>query len=304
MMNVGLNGFGRIGMYFVYLASTFNNLKLNNFDLFINEISPLEKKIDEYNSLGLLKGDVSKDSLVIGSSSFPWIESRKEQDFSQISWPKKMDCIIEAAVTCTSDALYLHNAPFVVMTGTPRGGKADYFAYNEGAKENFHGQRIISFGNDRSQIVGPIVKVIEELYPMGDFQVFTIREPYSAHSIDTGTRFDTLEGFSKAMPRFGRLVTEVLHFDKNYPVAEMALTYNAKGKEDEVIAEVYKRFPNIFRKHADYYLNARASIFPGVKMSPDFLAFRIEYHPFRLYTELLYKFVSSMDLKEERIERP
>ena len=175
MINIGINGFGRIGKC-VFLQL------LNNANFSIKCVNATEIKISEIEDY--LNFDTThKHSMkikveVLNSQLFKVnnhvIHLVSERDAKKIDW-KKMECeyIIDATGSyLTTEKCIDHNADYVIMSSPPKDNTPTFIV---GANEKvYNGEKIVSGSSCTTNCIAPILRLLNDNYGIEDCVFTTI----------------------------------------------------------------------------------------------------------------------------------
>ena len=175
MINIGINGFGRIGKC-VFLQL------LNNANFSIKCINATEIKVSEIEDY--LNFDTShKHNIkikveVLNSQQFRIghhvIHLISERDAKKIDW-KKMECeyIIDATGSyLTTEKCIDHNAEYVIMSSPPKDNTPTFIV---GANEKvYNGEKIVSGSSCTTNCIAPILRLLNDSYGIDDCVFTTI----------------------------------------------------------------------------------------------------------------------------------
>ena len=175
MINIGINGFGRIGKC-VFLQL------LNNSNFSIKCINATEIKVSEIEDY--LNFDTShKHNIkikveVLNSQQFRVghhvIHLISERDAKKIDW-KKMECeyIIDATGSyLTTEKCIDHNADYVIMSSPPKDNTPTFIV---GANEQvYNGEKIVSGSSCTTNCIAPILRLLNDTYGIKDCVFTTI----------------------------------------------------------------------------------------------------------------------------------
>jgi len=175
MINIGINGFGRIGKC-VFLQL------LNNANFSIKCINATEIKISEIEDY--LNFDTShKHNIkikvdVLNSQQFRIgnnvIHLISERDAKKIDW-KKMECeyIIDATGSyLTTEKCIDHNADYVIMSSPPKDNTPTFIV---GANEQtYNGEKVVSGSSCTTNCIAPILRLLNDTYGIEDCVFTTI----------------------------------------------------------------------------------------------------------------------------------
>ena len=175
MINIGINGFGRIGKC-VFLQL------LNNTSFSIKCINATEIKVSEIEDY--LNFDTShKHNIkikveVLNSQKFRIgdhvIHLISERDAKKIDW-KKMECeyIIDATGSyLTTEKCADHNANYVIMSSPPKDNTPTFIV---GANEQtYNGEKVVSGSSCTTNCIAPILRLLNDTYGIEDCVFTTI----------------------------------------------------------------------------------------------------------------------------------
>ena len=175
MINIGINGFGRIGKC-VFLQL------LNNSNFSIKCINATEIKVSEIEDY--LNFDTShKHNIkikveVLNSQKFRIgdhvIHLISERDAKKIDW-KKMECeyIIDATGSyLTTEKCADHNANYVIMSSPPKDNTPTFIV---GANEQtYNGEKVVSGSSCTTNCIAPILRLLNDTYGIEDCVFTTI----------------------------------------------------------------------------------------------------------------------------------
>ena len=175
MINIGINGFGRIGKC-VFLQL------LNNANFSIKCINATEIKVSEIEDY--LNFDTShKHNIkikveVLNSQQFRIghhvIHLISERDAKKIDW-KKMECeyVIDATGSyLTTEKCIDHNADYVIMSSPPKDNTPTFIV---GANEKeYNGEKIVSGSSCTTNCIAPILRLLNDTYGIEDCVFTTI----------------------------------------------------------------------------------------------------------------------------------
>ena len=175
MINIGINGFGRIGKC-VFLQL------LNNANFSIKCLNATEIKVSEIedylNFDTTHKHNIKIKVEVLGSNLFKinnhTIHLISERDAKKIDW-KKMDCeyIIDATGSyLTTDKCLDHNSEYVIMSSPPKDNTPTFIV---GANEQlYNGEKIVSGSSCTTNCIAPILRLLNDNYGIEDCVFTTI----------------------------------------------------------------------------------------------------------------------------------
>ena len=175
MINIGINGFGRIGKC-VFLQL------LNNVNFSIKCINATEIKVSEIedylNFDTTHKHNIKIKVEVLSNQIFKInnhvIQLISERDAKKIDW-KKMECeyVIDATGSyLTTEKCLDHNAEYVIMSSPPKDNTPTFIV---GANEQvYNGEKIVSGSSCTTNCIAPILKLLNDNYGIEDCVFTTI----------------------------------------------------------------------------------------------------------------------------------
>lgn len=175
MINIGINGFGRIGKcVFLQLLSNakFSIKCINATDIKVSEI-------EDYLNFDTSHKHNMKIKVEMLSSELFRIDNQvihliSERDAKKIDW-KKMECeyIIDATGSyLTSEKCADHNANYVIMSSPPKDNTPTFIV---GANEQtYNGEKVVSGSSCTTNCIAPILKLLNENYGINDCVFTTI----------------------------------------------------------------------------------------------------------------------------------
>ena len=175
MINIGINGFGRIGKC-VFLQ-LLNNLNFSIKCLNATEIKVSE--IEDYLNFDTTHKHNIKIKVEILSSQLFKINNHvihlvSERDAKKIDW-KKMDCeyLIDATGSyLTTEKCLDHNAEYVIMSSPPKDNTPTFIV---GANEQlYNGEKIVSGSSCTTNCIAPILRLLNDNYGIEDCVFTTI----------------------------------------------------------------------------------------------------------------------------------
>jgi len=175
MINIGINGFGRIGKC-VFLQL------LNNVNFSIKCLNATEIKVSEiedYLNFDTTHKHNIKIKVEILSNQLFKINNHvihliSERDAKKIDW-KKMDCeyIIDATGSyLTTEKCLDHNAEYVIMSSPPKDNTPTFIV---GANQHvYNGEKIVSGSSCTTNCIAPILRLLNDNYGIEDCVFTTI----------------------------------------------------------------------------------------------------------------------------------
>ena len=175
MINIGINGFGRIGKC-VFLQL------LNNVNFSIKCLNATEIKVSEiedYLNFDTTHKHNIKIKVEILSNQLFKINNHvihliSERDAKKIDW-KKMDCeyIIDATGSyLTTEKCLDHNADYVIMSSPPKDNTPTFIV---GANQHlYNGEKIVSGSSCTTNCIAPILRLLNDNYGIDDCVFTTI----------------------------------------------------------------------------------------------------------------------------------
>ena len=187
MINIGINGFGRIGKC-VFLQLINNNnysIKcLNAMNININEI-------EDYLTYDTThKHNLNIKVIILNENTFKinhhLIKLISERDAKQINW-KQYDCeyIIDATGSyLTTEKCKDHNVKYIVMS-SPAKDKTNTFIYGVN-NDLYKGESVISGSSCTTNCIAPILKILNDNYKISNCVFTTIHATTaSQYVVDT-----------------------------------------------------------------------------------------------------------------------
>lgn len=166
MINVAINGFGRIGR--MVLRAGWNDKKINF--VAVNDLTSPENlayllKYDSVHGTFPEKVSSTKDSLIIGKKKIPVYA---EKDPVGLPWKKhKVDVVVESTgFFLTGKLAHLHlkaGAKKVLLSAPAKDNKIKTFVYGVNHKE-YKKEKIISNASCTTNCLAPIAKVLDEKF--------------------------------------------------------------------------------------------------------------------------------------------
>ncbi len=175
MINIGINGFGRIGKcVFLQLLNNVNfSIKcLNATEIKISEIEDY-LNFDTTHKHGIkIKVEILNSQLFKVNNHV--IHLISERDAKKIDW-NKMECeyIIDATGSyLTTDKCLDHNADYVIMSSPPKDNTPTFIV---GANEQlYNGEKIVSGSSCTTNCIAPILRLLNDNYGIEDCVFTTI----------------------------------------------------------------------------------------------------------------------------------
>lgn len=175
MINIGINGFGRIGkcVFLQLLNNTSFSIKcINATEIKVSEIEDYLNFDTSHKHNIKIKVDVlNSQQFRIGNNVIHLIS---ERDAKKIDW-KKMECeyIIDATGSyLTTEKCIDHNADYVIMSSPPKDNTPTFIV---GANEQtYNGEKVVSGSSCTTNCIAPILRLLNDTYGIEDCVFTTI----------------------------------------------------------------------------------------------------------------------------------
>ena len=191
-INIGINGFGRIGKCCFYQL-------INNEHFFIKainlgsrlKIQDLEKYLNNDTIHGKKEFiiEIIEDNYVIINNQK--IKVFQTKDEKQIDWKSEnVEYLIESTgAYLTSEKASGHNSPYIIMSAPPKDTDiTPVFCYGVNA-DNYNGQSIVSAASCTTNCIAPFLKFSSK-YGIDNANFITIHSATSSQSVVDTANFD------------------------------------------------------------------------------------------------------------------
>jgi glyceraldehyde 3-phosphate dehydrogenase len=174
MIDIGINGFGRIGKcIFLQLLNNnnFNICAINALNLEILELEDYLNYDTNHKYPKIKVNIISENEFKINNHKITLL---KDLDAKKLNW-KKYNCkyIIDATgAFLTSDKCDAHDVDYVIITAPPKDNTST-FIYGANHKK-YEGEKIISASSCTTNCIAPMLKLLNDNYTINDCNFTTI----------------------------------------------------------------------------------------------------------------------------------
>ena len=188
MVNIGINGLGRIGKCTLYHLINNNNFSIKCINIWGLDVDELEDYI-MYDSthklnLNIVFKVLDKDLIMINNHK---IKLFHEFNASYLDWALyNCNYVIDATgAHLTTETCKLHNCKYVIMSAPPKDNTKTYIY---GVNDNkYNGEKIISGSSCTSNAISPILKLLDDKVGIKSVLFTTIHAATGTqHIVDTG----------------------------------------------------------------------------------------------------------------------
>ena len=184
MINVGINGLGRIGKCVLLQLLENKNIKIKALNILNHDIHQLEKYI-KYDSIHHYPNNFSFQIIDNETISINNNEIRlfNEKDASNINWKKyNINYVIDATgIYLTKEKASKHNVEYVIMSAPPK-DNTPMFVYGVNHK-NYKGENIVSNASCTTNCITPLLKILNDEYGIVKGNFTTIHSTTSSQSL-------------------------------------------------------------------------------------------------------------------------
>lgn len=189
MVNIGINGLGRIGksIFIQIINENIKNIKIKAINIPDFDIKNLEiylKNDSTHNYNKNFKINIINESKFIINNQEIFIFNNR--DASKLNWQNyNIDYVIDSTgVYLTQDKCKLHNVNYVIMCAPPK-DNTKQFVFNVN-HEKYNGENIISNASCTTNCISPVLKFLDDNFKIEQSNFTTIHATTaSQNTIDT-----------------------------------------------------------------------------------------------------------------------
>uniref|UniRef100_A0A6C0BQW8 Glyceraldehyde 3-phosphate dehydrogenase NAD(P) binding domain-containing protein n=1 Tax=viral metagenome TaxID=1070528 RepID=A0A6C0BQW8_9ZZZZ len=191
MINIGINGFGRIGKSLLLQSLTIPNIKVCTINNPYFDIKTLTSYLlhDSCHKMSLRPRDIyhlnNNTVFIKGQKICIMNKLNKDLEGKKI-WnpytPNDIKYLIDTTGNVlTTDNAQMHNVPYFIMCAPPE-DKTPQFIFN-GNHEKYNGERIISNSSSTTNALVPLLKIFDETVGVDKVNFITVHSSTSSQNV-------------------------------------------------------------------------------------------------------------------------